>query len=76
MDSDAARNAICNLWRRGAAERARPGPQRVRNEGEEMRYDDAIPNGFHVIAIDADPEQHLDATLKIKLKNIHTTEES
>lgn len=33
----------------------------VSNDGEEMRYDDALANGFHVIAIDADPEQHLDA---------------
>jgi hypothetical protein len=43
---------------------------RVRNEGEEMRYDDAIPNGFHVIAIDADPQQHLDAMSKAALARI------
>jgi 2-polyprenyl-6-methoxyphenol hydroxylase-like FAD-dependent oxidoreductase len=33
----------------------------VRNDGEVMRYDDAMPNGFHVIALDADPERYLDA---------------
>jgi 2-polyprenyl-6-methoxyphenol hydroxylase-like FAD-dependent oxidoreductase len=39
----------------------------VSNDGEEMRYDDALPNGFHVIAFDADPEQHLDASAKVTL---------
>ncbi|MCP3727576.1 bifunctional 3-(3-hydroxy-phenyl)propionate/3-hydroxycinnamic acid hydroxylase [Paraburkholderia sp. CNPSo 3272] len=33
----------------------------VRNDGEVMRYDDAMPNGFHVIALDADPDLYLDA---------------
>jgi 2-polyprenyl-6-methoxyphenol hydroxylase-like FAD-dependent oxidoreductase len=33
----------------------------VSNDGEQMRYDDAVPNGFHVIALDEDPEQYLDA---------------
>lgn len=32
----------------------------VANDGEQMRYDDAIQNGFHVIALDADPEQYID----------------
>lgn len=32
----------------------------VRNDGEVMRYDDAMPNGFHVIALDADPDLYLD----------------
>jgi 2-polyprenyl-6-methoxyphenol hydroxylase-like FAD-dependent oxidoreductase len=42
----------------------------VRNDGEEMRYDDAIPNGFHVIALDADPERYLDAFSKAALARI------
>ncbi|WP_321911912.1 bifunctional 3-(3-hydroxy-phenyl)propionate/3-hydroxycinnamic acid hydroxylase MhpA [Burkholderia cepacia] len=33
---------------------------KVDNKGEAMRYDDAMPNGFHIIALDADPDQHLD----------------
>ncbi|MGC2963721.1 single-component resorcinol 4-hydroxylase [Paraburkholderia sp. GV068] len=42
----------------------------VRNDGEELRYDDAIPNGFHVIALDVDPEQHLDAASMAMLVRI------
>lgn len=42
----------------------------VRNDGEELRYDDAIPNGFHVIALDVDPEQHLDAASLATLARI------
>jgi 2-polyprenyl-6-methoxyphenol hydroxylase-like FAD-dependent oxidoreductase len=32
----------------------------VSNDGDEMRYDDAVTNGFHIIALDADPEAQLD----------------
>ncbi|EJO59685.1 bifunctional 3-(3-hydroxy-phenyl)propionate/3-hydroxycinnamic acid hydroxylase [Burkholderia multivorans] len=42
----------------------------VRNDGEVMRYDDAIPNGFHVIALDADPEPYLDARSRATLARI------
>jgi 2-polyprenyl-6-methoxyphenol hydroxylase-like FAD-dependent oxidoreductase len=42
----------------------------VRNDGEVMRYDDAIPNGFHVIALDADPELYLDAGSRAVLARI------
>lgn len=33
----------------------------VRNDNETMRYDEAMQNGFHVIALDADPEMLIDA---------------
>jgi hypothetical protein len=42
----------------------------VQNEGEVMRYDEAIPNGFHVIALDADPDQYLDARSEAALARI------
>jgi 2-polyprenyl-6-methoxyphenol hydroxylase-like FAD-dependent oxidoreductase len=42
----------------------------VRNDGEEMRYDDAVPNGFHIIALDADPEEYLDALSTAALARI------
>jgi 2-polyprenyl-6-methoxyphenol hydroxylase-like FAD-dependent oxidoreductase len=43
---------------------------KVRNDGEVLRYDDAIPNGFHVIALDADPETYLDARARATLSRI------
>jgi FAD binding domain len=42
----------------------------VRNGGEVMRYDDAVPNGFHVIALNADPERYLDARSHATLARI------
>ncbi|MBN3822844.1 bifunctional 3-(3-hydroxy-phenyl)propionate/3-hydroxycinnamic acid hydroxylase [Burkholderia sp. Ac-20384] len=42
----------------------------VRNDSEVMRYDDAIPNGFHVIVLDADPDAHLDAGTQATLARI------
>jgi 2-polyprenyl-6-methoxyphenol hydroxylase-like FAD-dependent oxidoreductase len=42
----------------------------VQNDGEVMRYDDAMPNGFHVIALDADPERYLDAPSQAALARI------
>jgi 2-polyprenyl-6-methoxyphenol hydroxylase-like FAD-dependent oxidoreductase len=42
----------------------------VQNEGEVMRYDDVMPNGFHVIAVDADPDQYLDASSQAALARI------
>jgi 2-polyprenyl-6-methoxyphenol hydroxylase-like FAD-dependent oxidoreductase len=42
----------------------------VSNHGEEMRYDDALPNGFHIIALDADPEKYLDAISQAALARI------
>ncbi|RDV00624.1 bifunctional 3-(3-hydroxy-phenyl)propionate/3-hydroxycinnamic acid hydroxylase [Trinickia dinghuensis] len=42
----------------------------IENDGEVMRYDDAIPNGFHVIALDADPERYLDASSRALLARI------
>jgi 2-polyprenyl-6-methoxyphenol hydroxylase-like FAD-dependent oxidoreductase len=42
----------------------------VQNDGEVMHYDDAMPNGFHVIALDADPEQYLDASSQAALARI------
>jgi 2-polyprenyl-6-methoxyphenol hydroxylase-like FAD-dependent oxidoreductase len=42
----------------------------VSNDGEQLRYDDAIQNGFHIIALDADPEQYLDAAAKTVLERI------
>lgn len=42
----------------------------VANDGQQMRYDDALPNGFHIIALDADPEQHLDAVSQAALARI------
>ncbi|MFM0341857.1 bifunctional 3-(3-hydroxy-phenyl)propionate/3-hydroxycinnamic acid hydroxylase MhpA [Paraburkholderia fungorum] len=42
----------------------------VRNDGEQMRYDDALPNGFHIIALDADPEQFVDAASQAALARI------
>ncbi len=43
---------------------------RVQNAGETMRYDEAVPNGFHVIALDADPEHYLDAAARALLAQI------
>lgn len=42
----------------------------VRNLGEASRYDEAMPNGFHVIALDAHPNQYLDAQCKAALAAI------
>jgi len=42
----------------------------VRDGGEVLRYDDLVPNGFHVIALDADPEQYLDADSQAALLRI------
>ncbi|MCG5073335.1 bifunctional 3-(3-hydroxy-phenyl)propionate/3-hydroxycinnamic acid hydroxylase [Paraburkholderia tagetis] len=42
----------------------------VRNDGEVMRYDDAMPNGFHVIALDADPDLYLDEPARKMLGRI------
>ncbi|WGS55176.1 bifunctional 3-(3-hydroxy-phenyl)propionate/3-hydroxycinnamic acid hydroxylase (plasmid) [Paraburkholderia sp. D15] len=42
----------------------------VINDGEPLRYDDAMQNGFHVIALDADPEQFLDAASKTALARL------
>jgi hypothetical protein len=42
----------------------------VSNDGEQLRYDDAVQNGFHVIALDADPEQYLDAAARADLERI------
>ncbi|MEX3939905.1 hypothetical protein AB4Y44_10215 [Paraburkholderia sp. BR10937] len=42
----------------------------VRNDGEVMRYDDAMPNGFHVIALDADPDRYLDEAARKVLARI------
>ncbi|AXE98429.1 bifunctional 3-(3-hydroxy-phenyl)propionate/3-hydroxycinnamic acid hydroxylase [Paraburkholderia hospita] len=42
----------------------------VRNDGEVMRYDEAIGNGFHVIALDADPDLHLDSETLATLARI------
>jgi 3-(3-hydroxy-phenyl)propionate hydroxylase/flavoprotein hydroxylase len=35
-----------------------------------MRYDEAIGNGFHVIALDADPDLHLDSETLATLARI------
>jgi len=43
---------------------------RVQNDGETIRYDDAIPNGFHVIALDADPDAYLDEPSRTMLARI------
>ncbi|AMM18586.1 monooxygenase (plasmid) [Burkholderia sp. PAMC 28687] len=42
----------------------------VSNDGEQLRYDDALPNGFHIIVLDGDPEQHLDVGSLLALKRI------
>jgi 2-polyprenyl-6-methoxyphenol hydroxylase-like FAD-dependent oxidoreductase len=42
----------------------------VRNRGAVMRFDDAIPNGFHVIALGADPQRYLDADSRAVLARI------
>lgn len=42
----------------------------VRNDGRVMRYDAAVPNGFHVIALDADPDQYLDEPSREALARI------
>lgn len=42
----------------------------IENDGEEMRFDNAMPNGFHVIALDADPESYLDAVAQASLARI------
>ena len=42
----------------------------IENDGETMRFDEAMPNGFHVIALDADPESHLDAVARAALARI------
>jgi 3-(3-hydroxy-phenyl)propionate hydroxylase len=42
----------------------------VTNLGEASRYDDAVPNGFHIIALDAHPNRHLDAQGKAALAAI------
>ncbi|MHB9834708.1 bifunctional 3-(3-hydroxy-phenyl)propionate/3-hydroxycinnamic acid hydroxylase MhpA [Paraburkholderia terrae] len=42
----------------------------VNNLGEASRYDDAVPNGFHVIALDAHPNPYLDAKGKAALAAI------
>ena len=42
----------------------------VRNGGVIARYDDVVPNGFHVIALDADPDAYLDADTKATLSRI------
>jgi 2-polyprenyl-6-methoxyphenol hydroxylase-like FAD-dependent oxidoreductase len=42
----------------------------VQNNGEIMRYDDAMSNGFHVIALDADPDRYLDADSQAALARI------
>jgi 3-(3-hydroxy-phenyl)propionate hydroxylase len=42
----------------------------VSNLGEASRYDDAVPNGFHVIALDAHPNRYLDAQGKAALAAI------
>lgn len=42
----------------------------VRNLGEASRYDEAMPNGFHVIALDAHPNPYLDAQGKAALAAI------
>ncbi|MFT4066997.1 bifunctional 3-(3-hydroxy-phenyl)propionate/3-hydroxycinnamic acid hydroxylase [Paraburkholderia sp.] len=38
--------------------------------GEPLRYDDAVQNGFHVLALDADPQAHLDAASRAALAQI------
>ncbi|MGS0625830.1 bifunctional 3-(3-hydroxy-phenyl)propionate/3-hydroxycinnamic acid hydroxylase MhpA [Ralstonia sp. VS2407] len=42
----------------------------VQSDGEVMRFDDAVRNGFHVIALDADPESYLDAQARAALIRI------
>ncbi len=42
----------------------------VLNGDTAMRYDDALHNGFHVIALDADPDEHLDAPTRAALERI------
>lgn len=42
----------------------------VRNFGEASRYDEAVPNGFHVVALDAHPNPYLDAQGKAALAAI------
>ncbi|BBU30946.1 3-(3-hydroxyphenyl)propionate hydroxylase [Burkholderia sp. THE68] len=42
----------------------------VKNLGEATRYDDTMPNGFHVIALDAHPNRYLDAQDKAALAAI------
>jgi hypothetical protein len=43
---------------------------KVKNFGDALRYDDAVPNGFHVIALDANPNAYLDAQGKAALASI------
>jgi 3-(3-hydroxy-phenyl)propionate hydroxylase len=42
----------------------------VKNLGPQCRFDDVVPNGFQVIALDAHPNQHLDAQGKAALAAI------
>jgi hypothetical protein len=42
----------------------------IESDGQTMRYDDAIPNGFHIIALDADAAAHLSDASKAAFAQI------